>query len=84
MQSSRVWPTQPDTWVEVEPDLVWTVRHADMLSRSGWTPFDGWALRGRVQRVTLRGECVYENGQIYAKPGSGGNLAPAYRNANKS
>lgn len=67
-------PTQPDTWIEVDADAVYTARGADMLSRCRWTPFEGWTLRGRVERVVLRGQPAYEQGKILAVRGR--NLAP--------
>jgi carbamoyl-phosphate synthase/aspartate carbamoyltransferase/dihydroorotase len=72
-------PAQPDTWIEVDVNHKWTVRNEEMISRCGWTPFAGWELRGRVERVYLRGACVYENGKLSVTPGDGRNLAPAYR-----
>jgi carbamoyl-phosphate synthase/aspartate carbamoyltransferase/dihydroorotase len=64
----------PDSWVEVDPDATWTVRGADLHTRAGWSPFEGWTLRGRVQRVILRGEELVREGQVIAAPGSGHNI----------
>ena len=67
-------PEQAETWVEVDPDLVWEVRASDFYSRCGWTPFEGWKLRGRIHRVVLRGKPVYQDNRVLALPGSGYNL----------
>ena len=67
-------PDQPDTAIEVEVDEDWIVRGADMQTRAKWTPFEGWTLRGRVQRVTLRGVEVYRDGVVLAQPGFGQNV----------
>ncbi len=69
----RIWglPQQPDTWVEVDPDADWVVFGAHLRSRCGWTPFEGWWLRGRVTRVVLRGQEAYDNGRVLAPPGTG-------------
>ncbi|HVO70156.1 MAG TPA: amidohydrolase family protein [Aggregatilineaceae bacterium] len=72
-------PEQPDTWIEVDPDATWTARNEDMITRCAWTPFAGAVLRGRVQKVTLRGQRVLEDGQFFVQPGTGRNLAPACR-----
>lgn len=71
-------PAQADTWVEIDADAQWEIRAADMRSRCGWTPFEGWRVRGRIQRVVLRGRDVFAGraGQILAAPGSGHNLYP--------
>ena len=67
-------PAQPDTWIEVDPDQSWQIRAAEMHSRCAWTPFEGWQVRGRLQRVVLRGREAYRDGQVLASPGSGQNL----------
>jgi carbamoyl-phosphate synthase/aspartate carbamoyltransferase/dihydroorotase len=67
-------PEQPDTWVEVDPDVEYTIRSAESHSKCGWTPFEGRKVRGRVSRVVLRGQVVYENGLILANPGYGKNI----------
>ena len=67
-------PAQPDTWIEVDPDQSWQIRAAEMHSRCAWTPFEGWQVRGRLQRVVLCGREAYRYGQVLAPPGSGQNL----------
>jgi len=64
-------PGQPETWVEVDQDAVYEIRAAGQFTRCGWTPFDGWKVKGRVTRVVLRGREAYRDGQILAEPGSG-------------
>ncbi len=67
-------PEQPHTWVEIDPDEKWTISAAQTLTRCGWTPFEGMPVQGRVQRVVLRGDVVYQHGQILAAPGYGQNI----------
>ncbi len=67
-------PPQPDTRIEVDEDHVWEVRGIELQSRSGWSPFEGMKLRGRVRRVHLRGQLAYEDGQALAPPGYGRDL----------
>lgn len=64
-------PPQPDTWVEVDVDVAWTPRDEDVRSRCGWTPFAGRQVRGRVERVVLRGQTVFDGARVLAAPGSG-------------
>jgi carbamoyl-phosphate synthase/aspartate carbamoyltransferase/dihydroorotase len=64
-------PPQPETWVTVDPDAVYEIRARDSYSRCGWTPFEGWQVRGRVQSVILRGQTVYQDGVVTASPGYG-------------
>ncbi|MGY1602919.1 dihydroorotase [Geodermatophilus sp. SYSU D00815] len=47
----------------VDPGAERTLRSADVLSKAGWTPFDGREVRGRVVRTYLRGVLVAEEGR---------------------
>ena len=67
-------PDQPETWVEVDEDAKYEIRSPDLHSRCGWTPFEGWQVQGRVKRVILRGQEVYQDGKILAEPGFGRNV----------
>lgn len=67
-------PTDDSTWIEVHEHARWEVRAQEMHSRCGWTPFEGMQLYGRVQRVVMRNETVYEDGSIFAAAGSGRDL----------
>ena len=63
-------PEQPDTAVTVQltPN---TISNDMVQSKCGWTPFHGTEVLAKVQQVVLRGEVVFADGQILAKPGSG-------------
>ena len=67
-------PKQEDTYIEVDPDAEWQIRSEQMRSRSGWTPFEGWTVKGRVERVVLRGREVFASGRVLAEPGYGKNV----------
>lgn len=64
-------PEQPETVVDVDVDANYTLTDEMMHTRVQWTPFAGMPVFGRVERVTLRGDVVYQDGQIVAQPGSG-------------
>ncbi len=64
-------PEQPETWVEVDETAQYELRASEMKSRCGWTPFDGWKVKGRVRKVILRGREVARDGEILAEPGFG-------------
>jgi allantoinase len=50
--------------VLVDPHESFTVRAAESLSAQGYTPFEGQQLTGRVKSTFLRGELVYQDGNI--------------------
>lgn len=62
---------QEQTWVEVEMDKIYELDDASMHTRCGWTPFAGRTVKGRVAKVVLRGETVFDGERILATPGSG-------------
>ena len=66
-------PRQEDTWIEIDPDSSWEIRAADLYTRCGWTPFEGWKVNGRLTRVVLRGNTAFEGGNIVARSGVGRN-----------
>lgn len=63
-------PEQPDTKVEVDM-TPWKIPADGWQTKCGWTPFAGLMAGGRVTRVTLRGEVVYEDGMVLAPVGTG-------------
>jgi carbamoyl-phosphate synthase/aspartate carbamoyltransferase/dihydroorotase len=67
-------PEQPETWVEVDERAEYELHAAEMFSRCGWTPFEGWRVRGRVTRVVLRGQEAFKDGEVLASPGFGRNI----------
>jgi dihydroorotase len=48
-----------------------TLRHADMATRSGWTPFDGMEVTGWPKATIIRGTVVMQDDEIVA-PSLGG------------
>ncbi len=47
----------------VDPTARRVLRNADVISKAGWTPFDGREVTGRVERTYLRGRLVAEAGR---------------------
>ncbi|MGA0608140.1 dihydroorotase [Phenylobacterium sp. VNQ135] len=43
-----------------------TIRHEDMATRVGWTPFDGFEARGWPMATIIRGRVVMRDGEIVA------------------
>lgn len=67
-------PELPETYCEVDLEAGYEIRGAHQLTRCGWTPFEGWKVRGRVMRTVLRGQVAYEDGRVLAAAGSGKNI----------
>lgn len=47
-----------------DPDESFVVRAAESESGQGYTPFEGMELNGKVKSTYLRGQCIYENGNV--------------------
>ena len=48
----------------VDLDEAWTVDPSRFESKCGWSPYEGFKLRGRVNKVILRGNLVVDNAEI--------------------
>lgn len=58
-------PDQPDTEVEVDLDIRYTINANHLYTKCGWTPFEGTEVSGKVKRVILRGKVVFNQGKIF-------------------
>lgn len=67
-------PNQPNTYIEIDMSEKWFFVAKDGYSRCGWSPFDGWEMQGRLKKVVLRGEEVFNHNQVLASPGTGKNI----------
>ncbi len=64
-------PQQEQTYVEAQVGQPYVIRSEGMFSKCAWTPFAGMTALGRVVRVVLRGQTVFEEGHVLAQPGAG-------------
>ena len=67
-------PDQPETWIEVDENAEYEIRASDQFTRCGWTPFEGWKVKGKVRKVVLRGKTAFEDGKILVETGYGQNF----------
>jgi carbamoyl-phosphate synthase/aspartate carbamoyltransferase/dihydroorotase len=67
-------PEQPETWIEVDEKAEYEIRATEHLTRCGWTPFEGWKVKGKVRKVVLRGRTAFEDGKILVEQGYGRNI----------
>ncbi len=57
-------PEQPDTYVEVDTDAPQTISNEGLFTKAGWTPFVGMEIKGKIISTTIRGEIVFNQGQV--------------------
>ncbi len=57
-------PDQEQTYVELDPDLSYSIGSDGYATKCGWSPYDGWQAYGQVQTVTMQGKKIYDNGKF--------------------
>jgi carbamoyl-phosphate synthase/aspartate carbamoyltransferase/dihydroorotase len=67
-------PEQQETWVEVDENATYEIKASESFTRCGWTPFEGWQVKGKARKVVLRGKTAFEDGKVLAEAGSGKNV----------
>jgi dihydroorotase len=73
----RLEPGADADLVLVDPEERWLVEAGDILSKAGWSPFEGQTLVGRAVRTYSRGRLAMADGDVLAEPGDGRFLSPA-------
>lgn len=67
-------PEQPEAWIEIDENARYEIKGSEQFTRCGWTPFEGWKVKGKVRKVVLRGRTAFEDGEVLAEPGFGRNV----------
>lgn len=65
-----------DTRIEIDMDESYDIDNRYLLTKSGWSPFAGWKVKGKVVRVFIRGTKVFEDRKVLVQPGFGRILTP--------
>lgn len=72
--------------VGVDADLTlvnvkekWVIRGLNLRSKAKYTPFEGFEVRGRVERVFVRGVLAFDRGELLVEKGFGKRYSPRKR-----
>lgn len=65
-----------ETRIEINFNKSYFIDNRYLHTKCGWSPFHGWKVKGKVERVFLRGKKVFEDGKILVKPGFGKIITP--------
>lgn len=69
---AKILGLKPDTNSKIEVDMSeYEIKNEELKTKCGWSPFAGRKVIGKVKKVYIRGDLVYENGEVLATPGSG-------------
>lgn len=67
----RIFSLRPQGLTHVDLNKSYLIDNKYLFTKCGWSPFNGWRVRGKIQKVFIRGKKVFEDGKILAKPGFG-------------
>lgn len=62
-------PEQENTYVEVDMEESYVIEDKNLQTKCGWTPFAGMKVTGRVKKVVLRDQLVYDGQNIFGPYG---------------
>lgn len=57
--------------VMVDLDKEITIRNEDQITQCGWTPYDGYKVKGVPTMSILRGQVIMEDGEVVSQKGYG-------------
>lgn len=61
---------EKNTFIEIKRGVPNVIKGENLKTKCRWSPFEGMEVLDQVWSVTIRGNKVYENGQIKAIPGN--------------
>ena len=72
----RIWNIRPPdgTYTVVDTEPKCCVTAANLLTKCGWSPFEGMTMRGKVLEVWIRGRRVYDGEEVLSAAGFGENI----------
>lgn len=65
-----------DTYSEIDLQYPWVISNDTLHTKSKCTPFDGWKVKGKILKTVIRGQVVFADDRILAKPGDGHVMLP--------
>lgn len=72
LNPSKIFRIKQDreTYTEVDLEEKYTITNEQLFTKSGWSPFHGMQVKGKVTKVTIRGQVVFEHGIIHGHYGT--------------
>ena len=72
----RIWKITPlpKTYTVVDTDQSYLIERNNLVTKCGWSPFEGMRVCGKVIEVWIRGHRVYDGERVLSESGFGRNL----------
>jgi len=80
-RKGRIAPGYDADLVLVDPDVRWTINEEKLHTKCRWSPYAGSRVKGKVERVYMRGRLAYADGEVLVEPGYGRAVEIAVRPA---
>lgn len=75
---SKIFNIKKDSSTYIEVELKkYKISKNDLMTKCGWSPFEGMEVEGKVLNVVVRGVKIMTDGKIISKKGSGKVIIPA-------
>ena len=68
--------TENDTYIEIDPKEEYIISNKKLKTKCGWSPFDEFRVKGKVKRVFIRGNEVYNRDKFLVNRGFGKVIIP--------
>jgi len=68
--------TNENTFVQIDEKKEYIIKNENLKTKCRWSPFNSWKVKGKIEKVIIRGKKVFENGKILINPGGGKVLLP--------
>lgn len=59
---------ETETYAEVDLNHSYVIDSSSLKTKVGWTPFEGMRVTGRIAKVVLRGQVVFDGEEIVGQP----------------
>lgn len=67
----KIFNVRQDSKIIIDEEEEWVIQNSKLFTKSKWSPFNNWKVKGKVKKVYIRNKLVFDNGKVIAKPGSG-------------
>lgn len=61
LKQAAYYAALQETYIEVDLNSAYTIENKNLFTKSGWSPFNGMKVKGRVIRTVLRGKEVFND-----------------------